>query len=74
MPSLAGRRLTADEFMAHVPEKLELVDGHIPDEEPLLLLLLASVGLHRAAELVGRETWARAISQGETRSCRPEQE
>jgi 3-mercaptopyruvate sulfurtransferase SseA len=60
-PSLDGRRLRAEEFIAHVPEKMELLDGHIPGEEPLLLLLLASVGLRRAAGLVGPATWARAL-------------
>lgn len=61
-PSLAGRRLTADEFEARVPEKLELVDGRIPGDEELLVLLLTSLGLGRAIELVGADVWREALS------------
>jgi hypothetical protein len=63
-PSLGGRPLDEAEYMAHVPEKIELLDGHVPGEEPLLLLLLASVGLRRAAVLVGREAWECALREG----------
>ena len=64
-PAPEARRLTAEEFVLHVPEKLELVDGHVPGEEPLLLLLLKSVGLRRAAELVGEDRWVRALGDDE---------
>jgi hypothetical protein len=60
-PSVEGRRLTADEFIAHTPEKLELVDGAIPGGEELLLLLLRQFGLRQVAALVGREAWEAAL-------------
>lgn len=52
-PGLHPRRPTAQEFSDHTPEKLELIDGEIPGGEKLLLLLLTSLGLRRAAGLVG---------------------
>ena len=52
VPALHARRPTVDEFSAYTPEKLELIDGHLPGEEDLLLLLLTSIGLRRAAEVV----------------------
>jgi hypothetical protein len=61
-PGLPPRRPTSDEFSRHTPEKLELIDGHIPGEEDLLLLLLTSVGLRRAARLVGLKLWRSAAS------------
>jgi len=61
-PSLAGRRLTAEDFQASVPQKLELVDGRIPGDEPLLLLLLTGLGLGRAIELVGPDRWREALA------------
>ena len=56
-PGLEGRRLTEEEFLANMPEKLELLDGHVPGEEDLLVALLVSVGLRRAGELVGSSQW-----------------
>jgi hypothetical protein len=53
--------LTVEEFHLYTPEKLELIRGDVPGAEELLLLLLTNVGLHRAATLVGHETWRRAI-------------
>lgn len=61
-PGPAPRRPTVDEFHRHTPEKLELIDGHIPGEEDLLLLLLTSVGLRRAARLVGPKVWRSAAA------------
>jgi hypothetical protein len=61
VPQVMGRPLTADEFEALAPEKLELVDGRIPGGETLVILLLTSLGLRRVAALVGREAWARAM-------------
>lgn len=60
-PAIDGRPLTPDEFVAGTPEKLELVDGGIPDGEQLLLLLLTQMGLRRAAHLVGHERWRAAL-------------
>jgi hypothetical protein len=60
-PSVEGRRLTADEFIAHTPGKLELVDGAIPGGEELLLLLVRQFGLRQVAALVGREAWEAAL-------------
>ena len=70
-PALHARRPTADEFSRHTPEKLELIDGHIPGEEDLLLLLLTSVGLRRAARLVGPELWRRAATPFRSTVLRP---
>lgn len=61
VPSVEGRRLAAEEFCAFTPEKLELLYGHIPGEEDLLRLLLVSIGLGRAAEIVGPDLWAAAL-------------
>lgn len=61
-PALYARRPTPEEFSFHIPEKLELIDGHIPGEENLLLLLLTSMGLRRAVQLVGPKLWRRAAS------------
>ena len=60
--TIAGRALTADEFAAHVPKKLELVDGRIAGGEELLVLLLGAVGLGRAIELVGADRWREALA------------
>ena len=60
-PDVMGRPVTADEFAAFTPEKLELIDGRIPGGEKLVLLLLTSLGLRRVAALVGREAWSRAV-------------
>jgi hypothetical protein len=59
-PQVMGRPITVDEFAAFTPEKLELIDGRIPGGEKLVMLLLTSLGLHRVAALVGRETWISA--------------
>ena len=60
VPTLYPRRPTVEEFSAYTPEKLELIDGHVPGEEDLLLLLLTSIGLRRAAEVVGPRLWRSA--------------
>ena len=60
VPDVMGRPVTADEFAAFTPEKLELVDGRILGGERLVMLLLTSLGLRRVAALVGREAWTRA--------------
>ena len=61
-PALHPRRPTVEEFSSHTPEKLELIDGHIPGEENLLLLVLTSMGLRRAAQLVGPKLWRSAAA------------
>ncbi len=61
-PGLHPRRPTPEQFSSYTPEKLELLDGHIPGEENLLLLLLTTVGLRRAVQLVGPELWRRAAA------------
>jgi len=60
-PQKWGRRLTAEEFHTHTPEKLELLGGDVPEAESLLLLLLTNLGLHRAALLAGPEEWKNAL-------------
>ena len=60
-PEAMGRPGSADEFLAAVPRKLELVDGHVPGEQKLVLFLLRTMGLRRVASLVGREAWLSAI-------------
>lgn len=62
VPALHPRWPTSQEFASYTPEKLELLDGHIPGEENLLLLLLTTVGLRRAVELVGPKLWRRAAA------------
>ena len=62
-PALHPRRPTVEEFSAYTPEKLELIDGHVPGEEDLLLLLLTSIGLRRAAEVVGPKLWRSAAAR-----------
>jgi len=61
-PALHPRRPTPEEFSSYTPEKLELLDGHIPGEEKLLLLLLTTVGLRRAVQLVGPKLWRSAAA------------
>jgi hypothetical protein len=61
-PGVHPRRPTPEEFSSNTPEKLELIDGHIPGEESLLLLLLTSTGLRRAAEMVGLKRWRSAAA------------
>jgi hypothetical protein len=62
VPALHPRRPTVEEFSSYTPEKLELIDGHVPGEEDLLLLLLTSIGLRRAAEIVGPMLWRSAAA------------
>jgi hypothetical protein len=61
-PAPYPRRPTPEQFSAHTPEKLELLDGHVPGEEKLLLLLLTTMGLRRAVELVGPKLWRSAAA------------
>jgi hypothetical protein len=61
-PALRPRRPTPEEFTLHTPEKLELIDSHVPGEENLLLLLLTTMGLRRAAQLVGPKLWRSAAA------------
>ena len=62
-PEMWGRPLTLDEYHEHAPEKLELIRGEIREGEKLLLLVLTSLGLRRAAELVGPERWKKALTE-----------
>jgi hypothetical protein len=62
-PDVMGRRLTAEEFSAHTPEKLELLYGEIPGEKALLMLLLTNSGLRRTAAFVGYDLWRRALPE-----------
>ena len=64
VPALSGRRLTLDEYHRYLPEKIELIDGKIPGDEQLLLALLTSIGLRRAAMLVGPDLWEKAVDHG----------
>ena len=61
VPEAMGRPGSAEEFLASVPRKMELVDGHIPGEQMLVLFLLTTMGLRRVASLVGRDAWMGAI-------------
>jgi hypothetical protein len=61
VPEAMGRPGSAEEFLASVPRKLELVDGHIPGEQMLVLFLLTTMGLRRVASLVGRDAWMSAV-------------
>jgi hypothetical protein len=62
VPDAMGRPITAEELLAHAPSKLELVDGRIPGDKGLLLLILTSLGVRRAAALVGHEAWKQGTS------------
>jgi len=61
IPKRMGRPASPEEFRSSIPEKLELVDGHIPGEQKLVMLLLTTMGLARVAALVGREGWLAAV-------------
>ena len=61
VPETMGRPATTEEFLASVPRKLELVDGHIPGEQKLVMFLLTTMGLGRVAALVGRDRWLAAV-------------
>jgi hypothetical protein len=61
VPERMGRPASPEEFRSAVPRKLELVDGHVPGEQKLLMLLLTTMGLARVAALVGRESWLAAV-------------
>ena len=61
VPQAMGRPGSTEEFLACVPRKPKLVDGHIPGEQTLVLFLLTTMGLRRVAALVGREGWLAAI-------------
>lgn len=61
IPERMGRPASPEEFRSSVPEKLELVDGHIPGEQKLVMFLLTTMGLARVAALVGRESWLAAV-------------
>lgn len=65
-PAVAPRRITTEEFVASIPEKLELVGGEIPGGEDLLLLLLTQFGLARVTDMVGHELWRSALSRAQT--------
>jgi len=61
IPEAMGRPASPEEFWAAIPQKLELVGGHIPGEEKLVMILLSTMGLRRVAALVGRKAWMRAV-------------
>jgi hypothetical protein len=61
IPERMGRPASPVEFSSSIPDKLELVDGHIPGEQKLVMLLLTTMGLARVAALVGREAWLAAV-------------
>jgi hypothetical protein len=61
VPERMGRPASPEEFRSSIPEKLELVDGHIPGEQKLVMFLLTTMGLARVAALVGREGWRAAV-------------
>ena len=61
LPDVMGRPITGDELRAHAPSKLELVDGRIPGDKGLLLLILTSLGVRRAAALVGYDVWRKGV-------------
>jgi len=61
VPERMGRPASPEEFRSSIPKKLELVDGHIPGEQKLVLFLLTTLGLARVAALVGRESWPAAV-------------
>jgi hypothetical protein len=61
IPETMGRPASPEEFRSAIPEKLELVDGHIPGEEKLVMILLSTMGLRRVAALVGPEAWISAV-------------
>ena len=71
VPALHPRRPTVEEFSAYTPEKLELIDGHVPGEEDLLLLLLTSIGLRRAAHVVGPKLWRSGAAPAKWSMGRP---
>ena len=61
VPDVLGRPVTIEEFVAHAPEKLELVKGRIAGDKGLLLLILTGLGVRRAAALVGYEVWKKGL-------------
>ena len=61
IPERMGRPASPEEFRSSIPEKLELVDGHIPGEQRLVMFLLTTMGLARVAALVGRQGWLAAV-------------
>lgn len=71
VPAISGRRLTLDEYHLYLPEKLELIDGTIPGDEQLLLALLTSIGLRRAAMIVGLDLWKKAVEHEPSEPCPP---
>ena len=60
-PERMGRPASSEEFLSSIPRMLELVEGHIPGEQKLVLFLLTTMGLERVAALVGRERWLAAV-------------
>jgi hypothetical protein len=59
-PDVLGRPLTAEDLLVHAPAKLELKEGRIAGDKGLLLLILTSLGVRRAAVLVGYDVWKKA--------------
>lgn len=62
-PGSMGRPASPEEFWSAIPDKLELVDGRVPGDEKLVMLLLSTMGLRRVAALVGREAWLEAVQE-----------
>ncbi|HEU0108000.1 MAG TPA: hypothetical protein VFT38_17585 [Vicinamibacteria bacterium] len=63
IPERMGRHASPEEFRSSIPRKLELVEGHIPGEQKLVMFLLTTMGLARVAALVGRESWLAAVAE-----------
>ena len=67
VPHLEPRRITIDEYQAHTPEKLELIEGfllHDQDERRrLVALLLVNVGLLEAVRVAPEGRWREALER-----------
>jgi phosphoketolase len=70
LPDLEARPISAEEYHAGTPEKLELVGGYLFDtaEHPaarhrLLNLLLVNVGLVEAVSLAPGDRWLEALAR-----------
>ena len=68
-PNLTPRLITLDEYHAHAPEKVELIEGFVftPPEygagRECLRLLLVNLGLLEAVRLAPEASWREALRQ-----------
>jgi len=65
VPGLKSEKITYETYLAYSPEKIELIEGNLCNDEAalkqLLVLLMYNIGLEETVRLAPRELWEQAL-------------